>query len=68
MSLNKRDFGYMVVYLDMVVVLSLTFFANWLERSINEYTEAFKDQTIEMDDFGIRFGNMPVDKQFGSNF
>jgi hypothetical protein len=52
----------------MLVVLILIFFINFLERRQNEYTKVAKDETIEMDDFGVRLGNMPHDKLFGGSF
>lgn len=52
----------------MITVLILIFFVNFLERKQEEYTLIAKDETIEMDDFGVRLGNMPRDALFDSSF
>lgn len=66
--ISKNDLGLIVVLSDMLVVVILIFFVNFLERRQNEYTLMAKDETIEMDDFGVRLSNMPRDKLFGGSF
>ena len=66
-TMPKSDFGLGVVLIDILVVLILIFFAYFLDARQRQYTNLFKDETIEMDDFGVRFENMPQDKEFGGS-
>ena len=58
-TMAKSDFGLGVVLIDILVVIILIFFAYFLDARQRQYTSLFKDETIEMDDFGVRFENMP---------
>ena len=64
LSMNKSDFGILVILIDFIVVLIYIWFIFFLDRKQNEYSTVFKDQTIEMNDYTIEFRNIPNDSFF----
>ena len=66
-EVNKNDFGVFVVLWDFLVIIILVWFVNFLNKRQMEYSKKFEDETIEMTDFCMRFGNLPKNKFFKGN-
>jgi len=61
----KQDLGWIVVFVDLVIIITFLTFTNILEKSQKTYVKSFKDDTIEMTDFTIRVKPMPHDAKYG---
>ena len=62
--MDREDFGTVVVFIDMVVVLTFIGFIWMLEKGQESYIDQFERQTIEMTDFGVRIKGMPLDDEY----
>lgn len=56
-----------IVWIDMVVVISFLIFIWVMEDSQEAYAHQFKEESIEMNDFSIRVKGMPLDHQYGND-
>ena len=54
----------MVVIFDIISILIIIIFVRWLEAKQNEYAEEYVDQTIQMNNFCLRFENLPINEIF----
>lgn len=66
-NISKDSLGGIVVFIDILIVISLCVFIQVLEAAQKKYVSNFKDQTIEMTDFTLRMSGLPFDKEFGGN-
>lgn len=64
---NEEEIGYILVGLEIVVFMILTYLLNRLEATLKDYIKLFKAQTIEMDDFALRWKEIPEDKMYCGN-
>ena len=53
LSLKKSDFGIIVVLIDFLVVLVYIWFIYFLDRNQHQFANAYKDKTLQMNDFTI---------------
>lgn len=63
--LQKAEMAKIIVWIDMVVVISFLIFIWFMEESQEAYAHQFKEESIEMNDFSIRVKGMPLDHQYG---
>jgi hypothetical protein len=64
MSINKREFMYIVIFINFLCLIICMFFFWFLEVRTKSYIEAFDKRNVEMRDFTIRCGNIPCDLSF----
>lgn len=65
--LQKTEMANVIVWIDMVVVVSFLIFIWVMEDSQEAYAQQFKEESIEMNDFSIRVKGMPLDHQYGND-
>jgi hypothetical protein len=65
--LQKAEMADVIVWIDMVVVVSFLIFIWIMEDSQEAYAHQFKEESIEMNDFSIRVKGMPLDHQYGND-
>lgn len=65
--LQKAAMADVIVWIDMVVVVSFLIFIWIMEDSQEAYAHQFKEESIEMNDFSIRVKGMPLDHQYGNH-
>lgn len=65
--LQKAEMANVIVWIDMVVVVSFLIFIWFMEESQEAYAQQFKEESIEMNDFSIRVKGMPLDHQYGND-
>ena len=52
---QKNDFSVIIVAFDIITIFILIWFAYFLEEKQKEFVENFEDETIQMNDFCVRF-------------
>lgn len=65
--MSKENIGTLIIVIDLIVILSTVVYSQLLHNSLTIYTNQFKDQTIEMSDFTISLGNLPLEHKYGNN-
>ena len=60
--LHKEQVGVLIVSLDMVSILVMTFFFYKLKEINNEYLDIMDDLTVQMKDFSIKIDNVILDR------
>lgn len=65
LDMSKQDFGYMIMYVDIVVILSTIFVINLFQKRYLEYAKVFDKRNVEMRDFSVLISNLPFDHQYG---
>lgn len=63
-SFSKQTLGLIIVGIEVLILLSVLFFVERLEKTQQDYTELFRGNSIEMQDFTIRVQNLPIDKEY----
>ena len=63
-TINKKDFGMIIVIVDIIVILSLIMFTWALEYGQENYVKMYLDHTIEMSDFTIRISDLPDERHY----
>jgi hypothetical protein len=58
-SINKSDFGLIIVFVDVVVIIFVLGFTWTLEIGQENFVRIFDRGTIEMQDFSLRIKKMP---------
>ena len=53
-----------VVWLDIISIIVIIFFAKILKWQQGEYAKYFNNQTIKISDFTVRIKNLPFDNEF----
>lgn len=53
-----------MVFIDLITVISICLFIYILNARQEEFIDAFKDSTIQMDDYALKFKGFPHDKEF----
>lgn len=61
---SKDQLGSMVVLIDIVAVISMLLFVCILDMRQEEFINAFKESTIQMDDYSLKIKNFPNDEEF----
>jgi hypothetical protein len=61
-TIHKKDFGMIIVIVDIIVILALIIFTWALEIGQENYVKMYLDHTIEMTNFTIRIKNLPDEK------
>lgn len=63
-EVSKDMLGSLVVLVDIVAVIIILLFIYILEMRQEEFIEAFKESTIQMDDYTLKVKNFPNDEEF----
>ena len=63
----KNDFGYIIVATDFVSIFLFAWFVSYLEKVQKQYHQVYDNQTIQLNDFTLRFKNIPTDVHFQGN-
>ena len=63
--MSKQDFGYMIMFVDILVILSAIFVINLFQKRYCEYAKVFDKRNVEMRDFTVLISNLPFDHQYG---
>jgi hypothetical protein len=64
-EIRKDEFGFIVVCFDLLVCIAFFAFIYCLSNRQKRYVNQFRDQTIEMNDFSMSIGNLPLDLNYG---
>jgi hypothetical protein len=63
----KNDFGFIVIVTDFFVIIIYLYFVKYLSGVQIQYHEMFEDEVIMMNDFTVRFKNLPKGVDFDGN-
>ena len=66
-SMDRGNFGIIVVFIDMLVILAVMIYIHILRERQKEYIAQFNQQVIEMSDFAIRVKNLPTNFKYDDN-
>ena len=66
-EISKDSFGLMVVVIDILCVMVILASITIIGRRQQEFIDAFKDDTIQMDDYTIKVKQLPKDAEFGGD-
>lgn len=66
-KMNREDFGVLVVFIDIFVVIIFFIFIWLLENGQERYVNQFEQQTIDMTDFAVRVKYLPNDKKYNND-
>lgn len=61
---KKENFGLFVVLIDFLVIICIILFIWIISMRQREFVDAFKDDTIQIDDYTIKVKNLPKDVDF----
>ena len=62
--LTKNDLGYIIVFVDIMVILTLFLFIYMIERGQANFVEVFNSNTITPEDFTIKVKGIPDEKTY----
>ena len=65
--IHKDYFTYLLVVTDFLVILLTGWFINFLDKSQRMYADDFEEETIQMNQFTLRFGGIPNDISYQGN-
>jgi len=63
-TINKADFGLIIVFVDVFVIIFVLAFTWTLEIGQENFVQIFDDGTIEMQDFSLRIKKMPEESVY----
>jgi len=63
-TFKKDNFGILVVLIDVLSIICILIFIYVIGVRQNEFIEAYKADTIQMDDYTIKVKNLPKDGAF----
>ena len=55
----------MIMFIDIIVILSAVFVINLFQKRYREYAKVFDKRNVEMRDFSVLISNLPFDHQYG---
>jgi len=67
-TITKEIISLVVLGVDMIMVSILIFFVFFLQKKQIQYNELASKETVKMNNYVVKFKNMPYDREFDGKF